>query len=363
MILSRQHRHGATLGWCVALALCLLAIITAAGCGNQSQHAIHVVGNRLADKHGKPIRLLGVNRSGAEYACVQGWGIFDGPTDERDIAAMAAWRINAVRIPLNEQCWLGINGAAARYSGDAYRAAIRAYVTRLHDAGLYVVLDLHWNAPGRARATGQQPMADLAHAPAFWSSVATTFRADPAIIFDLYNEPQNISWQCWRDGCLLPQGWRTAGMQVLVNAVRSTGARQPIIATGVGSGNDLTSWLRYRPNDPAHNLVAGFHAYNFTRCITSGCWKKELEPVARSVPLIATELGQGGCSHGFIDRFMSWADSVGASYLGWTWNPAGCRAPALISSWAGRPTAFGEGLRAHLAGLGVRGAALLARPG
>jgi endoglucanase len=28
-----------------------------------------------------------MNRSGAEYACVQGWGVFDGPVDEASILA------------------------------------------------------------------------------------------------------------------------------------------------------------------------------------------------------------------------------------------------------------------------------------
>jgi hypothetical protein len=226
---------------------------------------------------------------------------------------------------------------------------IRGYVARLNHAGLYVILDLHWNAPGRTQATRQQPMADLDHAPAFWSSVARVFKTDPAVAFDLYNEPDGISWQCWRDGCVLPEGWRAAGMQVLVDAVRSTGARQPIIASGIGAGNDLTFWLRYRPHDPANQLVAGLHIYNFLSCVTVACWNSEVKPVARRVPVVATELGEADCSHAFISRFMNWADSAGVSYLGWSWNLSGCRAPALITSWDGQPTAYGGGLRAHLA--------------
>src|SRR5260370_12903024 len=40
---------------------------------------VHVVGTQLVDSTGQPVRLRGVNRSGTEYACAQGWGIFDGP--------------------------------------------------------------------------------------------------------------------------------------------------------------------------------------------------------------------------------------------------------------------------------------------
>jgi aryl-phospho-beta-D-glucosidase BglC (GH1 family) len=319
-----------------------------ASCGSSPGLTVKVVANRLVDANGQPIRLLGVDRSGTEYACIEGLGIFAGPTGKRAIATMASWDITAVRLPLNEDCWLGINGAPPRFSGVRYRAAILAFVHRLHMAGLYVVLDLHWNAPGTAQATSQQPMADADHAPAFWSSVARTFAADPAVIFDLYNEPNGISWQCWREGCVLPSGWRTAGMQSLVDAVRSAGAEQPIIATGLDWGNDLSSWLRYRPHDPAHQLVAGLHVYNDLACSTVACWNSSVLPVAGKVPVVAAELGDKTCYAGFVSSFMSWADAVDVSYLGWSWNPTGCAGPALISSWEGRPTSYGEVLRTHL---------------
>jgi endoglucanase len=313
---------------------------------------VRVEDNRLVDGHGRTLRLLGVNRSGAEYACLHPeLGFFAGPTHHRSIRAMAAWGINAVRVPLNEHCWLGVNGAPVRYSGARYRAAVKGYVGRLNEAGLYAVLDLHWSAPGRERASEQQPMADLDHAPAFWSSVAREFKDDPAVVFDLFNEPHGIDWRCWRDGCVLPRGGRAAGMQTLVDAVRATGARQPIIATGLQWGKDLSSWLEYRPRDPENQLVAGLHAYDFSFCESQSCWRSTVEPVAREVPVVAGEVGQRECSDGFIDRFMRWADTAGVSYLGWSWNPAGCEAPALIRSWNGQPTASGDRFRAHLLGL------------
>src|SRR5438105_15229965 len=107
--------------------------------------SISVAANRLVDGNGMAVRLLGVNRSGTEYACVQGWGIFDGPNDATSIAAMAAWHINAVRIPMNEDCWLNINGVSPAYGGAPYQGAIQSYVKLHHQYGLYAILDLHWN--------------------------------------------------------------------------------------------------------------------------------------------------------------------------------------------------------------------------
>jgi endoglucanase len=349
------------------LPLLVLALVGWSGCSGDAPRkgdqraaprdaavrSLHVVGNQLVGPDGRPVRLLGVNRSGAEYSCVappdQHLGIFAGPTGEQAVAAMASWRINAVRIPLNEHCWLGIQGAPVHYTSAHYRSAIQAYVARLERAGFYVVLDLHWNAPGTQQATEQQPMADLDYAPAFWSSVARTFKDDMGVVFDLYNEPYDIDWRCWRDGCTLPDGWRAAGMQALVDAVRSTGARQPVIATGTNWGSDLSAWLRYRPHDPAGQTVAGAHVFDFSFCPQADCWTRSFEPVARAVPVVVTELGQRDCSDDFIERFMGWADAASISYLGWGWNPAGCTAPSLIQSWDGQPTPSGARFRAHLA--------------
>lgn len=337
----------------VAGYLLLAASVIATCTGNAPKPglAVRVAGNALVDAQGQPIRLLGVNLSGAEYSCIEDLGIFAGPTDQQAIVAITSWHVTAVRLPLNEDCWLGINGAPPRYSGARYQAAIRRFVVRLNQAGLYVILDLHWNAPGTARATGQQPMADLDHAPAFWSSVAHVFVDDPAVIFDLYNEPHDISWQCWLDGCVLPRGWRAAGMQTLVDAVRAAGARQPVIGTGLDWGSNLSGWSRYRLHDPVNQLVSGLHIYNGIGCSTVTCWATDIAPLARIVPVVTTELGDRTCSGTLMSAYMDWADSAGVSYLAWSWNPVGCAGPGLISAWTGQPTGYGNVIRLHLIGL------------
>ncbi len=170
-------------------ALACLSVLTGPA---HAELAIHVQGNRLVNGEGRAIRLLGVNFSGAEYACIQDRGIWSAPTDEAAIAAMVAWHIDVVRIPLNEDCWLGIDGAPAQYSGSAYQQAIHEFVQALHDAGLYAILDLQWSAPGESQATSLQSMADAEHSVPFWSSVAQSFREDPAVLFDLYSEPHDV---------------------------------------------------------------------------------------------------------------------------------------------------------------------------
>src|SRR5256712_8029451 len=195
--------------------------------------AVHIQGNQLVDSGGRVVRLRGVNRSGTEYACAQGWGFFDGPSDSASVQAIVAWKANAVRVPLNETCWLAINGVAPAYSGANYARAISDYVALLNRAGLVVILDLHWSATGTAVALGQAPMPDRDHTPQFWSDVAAAYGSNNRVIFDLFNEPfpDNNSdtpeaWRCWRGGgpCT-GMSYPAAGMQGLGEAGRRAGAK------------------------------------------------------------------------------------------------------------------------------------------
>src|SRR6185437_4569967 len=63
--------------------------------------ALHVSGNKLLTASGATYRLLGVNRASAEFACVQGKGMWDSPSpDQASVDAMKSWNVHAVRIPL-----------------------------------------------------------------------------------------------------------------------------------------------------------------------------------------------------------------------------------------------------------------------
>ena len=79
--------------------------------------SISVSANHLVDANGQTLVLRGVNRPGPAYAWIQGWGIFDGPSDAASVNAIASWQTNAVRLQLNEDCWLNINGVRPDYGG------------------------------------------------------------------------------------------------------------------------------------------------------------------------------------------------------------------------------------------------------
>jgi endoglucanase len=334
---------------------------------------LHVSGNKLVNASGDQVVLHGIDRSGTEYECVQGNGIFDGPNDQASITAMKSWGVNAVRVPLNEACWNGESYVDSAYAGANYQAAIEAYVNLLNDNGIVAILDLHWTdglytgssaGCSSAEAVCQKPMPDTAESVPFWTSVATAFKGNDAVIFDLFNEPyperadnydETEGWQCWLNGGSDCVGisYSVAGMQTLVNAVRGAGANNVIMLGGLEYSNDLTQWLAYEPTDPDSNLVASWHSYNFNSCSTQSCWTSQVEPVIAQVPVIAGEIGENDCADTYVDPLMSWLDSESTSYLAWAWNADfNCSSgPGLITDYSGDPTAYGAGVEAHLQAL------------
>jgi endoglucanase len=344
--------------------------------------SIAIDGNHFVNGTGQTIRLLGVDRPGTEYACEEGWGDSDGDDSAAaaaaDAAAIASWDANAVRVPLDEDCWLGINGQPSYGTVSDYRQVVQQYVADLNADGIYAILDLHWAAPGTTVANGQRPMPDD-HSAAFWTSVATTFTTDPAVLFDAFNEPYSpaanysdaasypVSWSCWRGGgCTLPttvdgtdpgsdpQTYTAVGMQALVNAIRATGASQPILLGGLSYANDLSGWLAHEPTDPDGQLGASFHNYEGEACSTLSCWNDEIAPVAAQVPVVTGEFDENQCpaaGDGFDQAYMDWADETGVSYLAWGWYvPDPCDYQLIDASDA--PVApNGTALHSHLTSL------------
>ena len=361
--------------------LALAAVLGVAAPAAAHPSAIHVAGNRLVDGRGRTVRLIGVDRSGSEYACAgpdgaggYGWGIWQGPVGDATVAAMRTWHVRAVALPLNEACWLGgYAGLKRAYSGPAYRRAVGAYVKRLEGHGIRVVLRLSGAAPGD-HAYGQDgvspseiPMADADHSLRFWRSLARRFRDDRALVFHAFDEPNSIGWDCALHGCTAtdrPDGrerygsYRAVGHQAIVDAIRSTGARQPIVISGIDFAGTLRGWARHMPHDPLHQLVAGFNTFDFSGNYPAA--KPDLRRVAEHHPILIGGFGDTDCNSDFSRGLMRLADRLRISYLAWTWNTVqdygGC-ANALLDGgdpahpdrgyMTARPSGYGRGIRAH----------------
>ena len=207
---------------------------------------LHVTGNQVLNPAGKPVWLQGVNVVSLEFL-VKGDHVL-----KSTLVAVDEWKANLIRLPVKEEYWFGRAGGQ-KDGGAAYRELVDAAVTLVANRGAYVLLDLH-----RFRA----PRAEHAE---FWKDAATRFKDHPAVLFDLFNEPHGTSWEVWRDGGYVPEkkgpadedafltpeekakggkGFQAIGMQALVDAVRSTGARNIVVAGGLDWAYDLSGIAR-----------------------------------------------------------------------------------------------------------------------
>jgi endoglucanase len=308
---------------------------------------LHVQGNRLANPEGKEVWLQGLNAGGLETL----------PQDTQPIKSTLVgideWKANAVRLPVNETNWFGRN-PLQKDGGQSYRDYVDQCVMIAANRGAYLILDLH-----RFRA----PKAEHVE---FWKDAAARYKNHPAVLFDLFNEPHGISWQVWRDGGFVGekkgadesaflsedekkknQGFDSVGMQALVDAVRSTGAKNIVIAGGLGWAGDLSGVDEgYELKDTDGNgVMYSWHQYNWHKG-----WAKTVLPVAAKHPVLVGEVGADIKKMDFIpqsaqeDPYTWVPDMLGfiqkyrLNWTGWCFHPRAT--PVMISDWKYTPTPF-----------------------
>jgi hypothetical protein len=269
--------------------------------------------------------------------------------DQTSVNAIASWGANLVRIPLNEDCWLGINGVNSAYGGSTYILAIQSLVREVNTAGMYAELSLMRAAPGSIPATYQPGAPDEDHSPAMWASLARTFAGNPDVILAPWSEPTDDA-ACFLSGgtCAVPYDpssipatYDTAGMQQAVTVMRQAGYQGVISIPGINYANNLSQWLSHEPNDPDHQLIAEAHIYGNNSCgaeNNGNCLVSTLDPVAAQVPLLLGETGEtyndSECTGNNERVILDWADSEQVSWAAWTWDTWG-DCSALIQDYSG----------------------------
>ena len=316
---------------------------------------LHVKGNRIVNEEGKEVWLQGVAVASLEWSA-KGENVL-GSVE----TAIRDWHVNCIRLGLHDKFWFG-EGSRQNDGGAAYRQLIDDVVNYCAARGVYVVLDLH-----RFRAPTQ------VHAD-FWKEVAEKYKNHPAVLFELFNEPHDITWEVWRNGGMtgnkiIPsevvaentvklKQFETVGMQGLVDEVRKTGAKNIVIPGGLDWSYDLSGVLKgFALDDRGGNgIVYSTHVYPW-----KSDWKNKFLVVAEKYPLF---IGETGCTEKpmpFIDPKKhkdphTWApDMIGLiqkhrlNWTAWCFHPKS--SPCLLLDWEYTPTPYwGAYVKKALAG-------------
>lgn len=182
------------------------------------------------------------------------------------------------------------------------------------------------------------PPLPTSSAVPFWNAVASTFKDDQRVFFDLYNEPRlaaapgqgmKSSWNFWRNGGIDTISGITydfVGMQPLVNDIRSDGADNIIVAEGLKADKSLTGI-------PQYALTGGKIAYGMEPDLTPtddtpAQWASNWGDLSRSVPIMMEAFqdwsGSGTCntnSPTLLPKLLSYLRSKRLGLISWALVP------------------------------------------
>jgi endoglucanase len=322
---------------------------------------LRVVGTKVLNANNKEVLLRGVNVPSL------GWKAVGENVLRSVMVAVDDWKSNAIRLPVREEMWFGTH-PEQKDGGVAYRKLIDDAITMAANRGAYTIFDLH-----RFRAPKQIHVD-------FWKEAATKYKNHPAVIFDVFNEPYNISWKVWRDGGLVEdkngtysgpdevaflneeekqvKGFKSVGMQALVNAIRDTGAKNIIIIGGLDYAYDLSGMAQgYTIDEKGGNgMMLSTHIYAQKRD-----YPGKVLIMADKYPIFVGEFGANTKKFDFMpaasqEDAETWMPKIfgfmqkhNMHYTAWSFHPSA--GPVMLQGWNYAPTPeFGAVVKRALAG-------------
>ncbi len=297
--------------------------------GTNTPIKFHTEGNKILDNYGRDVSFKGVARPSLEW---NPQGQYLSPDD---IANMAKWGANVIRLDLFQGYWFDSADADTKGS---YKQIIDAIIYYATQNNMAVILDLHWVEAGHQSNMANQDSIR------FWQEVAATYKDFGTVMFELYNEPVNITPDVWLNG-----DGNYVGYQQLHDAVRNTGADNLVIVNGTDYAYDLSFVTPEGYHVKGKNIVYGSHPYNdkgapgYTG--PGGSFDNCYKGVLPNYPLIFTEFGGNQANeypNGYQDiysRIIAYANANNIDYTAFAWwvDPNDPQFPTLISSWQPGP--------------------------
>jgi len=286
-----------------------------------------VTGNKINDPTGASVTIRGIDRPSFE------WVATGEQASLADYTLMKNWGANVVRISTNQDFWL---------ASSSYATTIDQQIAWVTQLGMGVILDLHWNNGA------QQNMADR-NSITFWSQVATRYKGNAWVMFELYNEPHDVTWSQWLNGDAT-----YAGMQQMYDAVRAAGSNNLVIVCGLNWAFDL-SGVSSGYKLTGSNIAYATHPYDYPGKQMAD-WPAAFGNLAATYPVIMTEFGQYCATNTYVQDLLTYAESLGIHWTAWAWYVSGCAFPSIIADWTGTPSSgVGVIVKNFLAGKGTTG--------
>jgi aryl-phospho-beta-D-glucosidase BglC (GH1 family) len=296
---------------------------------------LKVAGIKIVDTQtGQPVLLRGVNRSGLEYSEPDDAGFLSaaGITGYEIRYIAQQWGANIIRLPVNQD-W-ALRGRKG-YSGENYLSEIDRVVSWAAQCGAYTLIDLQWLDADNPFGPNRQFVAPLPnqYTLEFWNMLAQRYRDEPAVLFDLFNEPHDRAaddpYPLWHpDGTQYPDWYRTVGMnewqpwaRQMIETIRAVRPDGPIWVSGVDWGYNLTGFPLEKLN-----LVYSTHVYRNK----GDDWDNAFGRLAFAAPVFAGEWGGEPGDVNWGRKLRKYMEERGMGWTAWSWADK----PKLVERYA-----------------------------
>ena len=300
---STAHRLGQLLRYALLLAAILAWGSAAAQTPVGKFGNLRVQGNRLVNQSGQPVSLAG----NSLFWSNNGWG-----GEKYYNANVVGWLKNSWNASIVRAA-MGVDEAGGYLENPAReKAKVKAVVDACIAAGLYVIIDWHSHHAEQHQA----------EAVAFFQEMARTYGNTPNVLYEVYNEPLQVSWS----GVVRPYA------QAVANAIRAIDPDNLII---VGSPN-WSQDVDVAAANPlsGSNIAYTLHFYAATH--KQSLRDKATAALNRGVAVFATEYGTCEASgNGYVDatstqEWMTFLKANQISHCNWALNDKGESASALV---------------------------------
>lgn len=307
------------------------------------------MGNRIVDTlTGQPRLLRGLNRSGLEYTDPDEEGFVSnaGITHQEIRWIAREWKANIVRLPFNQDFALRGRGP---HGAEVYLRDLDRVISWAARYGCYTLLDLQWLDADNPFGPSRQFVPPLPNprTPELWRILAARYRDEPAVLFDILNEPHDREpldpYRMWKpDGTQYSHLHRRVSMEewqpwarLLIDTIRGEHPQALIFVSGTNWAYDLRGFPMDRPN-----LVYSTHVYRNK----GEHWEEAFGALSRTHPVFAGEWGGGEFDLDWGRRLASYFDQIGIGWTAWSWSDW----PHMMTRF--EPTRFGDLVRRLMAG-------------
>ncbi len=244
---------------------------------------LNVNGKDIVDKDGNSVVLRGMSLF---------WSQWGGQYYNKETIKWLRddWKCTVIRAAM------GVEGGAYLDNPEAEFQKVKAAIDACIELGIYVIVDWHDHSAEE----------HLEESKAFFERISSCYGNYPNIIYELYNEPLNVSW----NDVLKPYH------EEVISVIRTNDPNNIIVAGTPNWSQDVEDVIDNKL--VGSNIAYSFHFYSSTH--KQELRDKAIQAINAGIPLFVTEWGMSEANgNGIIDNasLNEWADFLEAYNLSW----------------------------------------------